>query len=302
MGQQEVYEQGASIVSKFLNIEVNAMQMNRLVDTYGQISADIVGEQESKELKEALKADEVVYVEVDGSMLLTREDKWKEVKVGRIFKEDALLQLSKKRREVESSLYMAHLGSSEDFLTRFEPMVDVFDSLGSKLVFLSDGATWIRNWVEESYPNAQQILDFTHATDHICSWLDFSTKDAAQKQSTLKEYKDLLLEKGGQAVIEKIEETVVKLKTVKEEKGKVLTYLRNNAYRMNYPEYIKRGLCIGSGAIEAAHRTVVQNRMKLSGQRWSKEGAQNMLNLKVAFKSGCWEKIVHLIRQPKIAA
>ena len=40
-------------------------------------------------------------------------------------------------------------------------------------------------------------------------------------------------------------------------------------------DYIKEP---GSGAIESAHRTIVQKRMKQSGQRWSNKGAQNMLN------------------------
>jgi hypothetical protein len=56
----------------------------------------------------------------------------------------------------------------------------------------------------------------------------------------------------------------------------------NNIERMDYKTYknIRVGL-IDAGAIESAHRTVVQKRMKQSGQRWSNKGAQNMLNLRV---------------------
>jgi len=42
---------------------------------------------------------------------------------------------------------------------------------------------------------------------------------------------------------------------------------------------------IGSGAIESAHKTVVQERLKLPGQRWNNKGAQNVLNLRAAHKS-----------------
>jgi hypothetical protein len=64
---------------------------------------------------------------------------------------------------------------------------------------------------------------------------------------------------------------------------------------MNYPQYQKMGCgIIGSGAIESAHRTVIQKRMKLSGQRWSKQGAQNMLNLRVVKKNNQWGKIVEI--------
>ncbi len=62
---------------------------------------------------------------------------------------------------------------------------------------------------------------------------------------------------------------------------------------MNYPEYQSKGYMIGSGAIESAHRTVIQRRMKLSGQRWSVKGAQNMLNLRCLAMSGHWNLIEH---------
>lgn len=54
---------------------------------------------------------------------------------------------------------------------------------------------------------------------------------------------------------------------------------------------------IGSGAIESAHRTVVQKRMKQSGQRWSNKGAQNMLNLRVLKMNDQWEKVIQLIKK-----
>ena len=181
-------------------------------------------------------------------------------------------------------------------------MVDVLDCLGSKLVFITDGASWMRLWMSESYPNALQILDFTHGTDHLSDWLNFVEKDTKKRQQEFNIYKTVLLETGIEAVIKRIEQTPVVLKTVEEERRKLLNYLNTNAYRMNYPEYIKQGLCIGSGAIEAAHRTIIQKRMKQSGQRWSEQRVQNMLNIKVANSSGHWGKIVSIMRNPKKAA
>ncbi|WKN40493.1 hypothetical protein [Tunicatimonas pelagia] len=40
-----------------------------------------------------------------------------------------------------------------------------------------------------------------------------------------------------------------------------------NAYQMDYPAYRQQGLQLGSEAIEAAHRTIAQSRLKLPGQR-----------------------------------
>lgn len=71
-----------------------------------------------------------------------------------------------------------------------------------------------------------------------------------------------------------------------------MNYYSSNAYQIDYSRYKKIGAgIIGSGAIDpiaigSAHRTVVQKRMKQSGQRWSYEGAQNMLNLRVIRMNG----------------
>ena len=43
---------------------------------------------------------------------------------------------------------------------------------------------------------------------------------------------------------------------------------------MQYKTYRQQGLMIDSGPIEVAHRSVIQQRMKLSGQKWSVQGAQ----------------------------
>ena len=61
-------------------------------------------------------------------------------------------------------------------------------------------------------------------------------------------------------------------------------------------------MLIGSGAIEAAHRDVIQKRLKLSGQRWTIKGAQQIINLRTYKKSNNWKQIKELIINQKIAA
>lgn len=301
-GQSDVYGACNDMINKFLRIDINSMQVHRLTNTYGEMSVGLVEEAEAKKLLNSMATDEVVYVELDGSMILTRENSWQEVKVGRIFKESDILKTSDKRQEVKASLYTAQFGHYENFISHFEKQVDVFDKLNEDLVFLTDGATWIRHWISDNYPKATQILDYTHGVEHISGWLEFVQKDKKVRKEQLMMYKKILLEQGIEPIIKMIEQTKVNLKTVEEEKRKVLNYLNTNAYRMNYPEYIKRKICIGSGAIEASHRTVVQQRMKRSGQRWTEQRVQSMLNIKVVKLSGHWDKIVNLIRETKKAA
>ena len=60
------------------------------------------------------------YAMLDGAMYLTREDKWKEAKMGRIFKSSSNVNISKERGIITDSQYVVHLGGHKDFLTKFE--------------------------------------------------------------------------------------------------------------------------------------------------------------------------------------
>ena len=91
----------------------------------------------------------------------------------------------------------------------------------------------------------------------------------------------------------------------REKQATLLTYYENNIKRMQYRDYLENGWMIGSGPIpayrtgrESANKTVIQHRMKLSGQRWTIQGAQQVTNLRVAEKSGQWENVKQLICHP----
>jgi hypothetical protein len=61
--------------------------------------------------------------------------------------------------------------------------------------------------------------------------------------------------------------------------------------------YLQAELLIGSGAMEAAHKHVIQHRMKVSGLRWTSQGVQKMVNRRVTFKSNQWNYIVGLTKK-----
>jgi hypothetical protein len=69
---------------------------------------------------------------------------------------------------------------------------------------------------------------------------------------------------------------------------RICGYLENNADRMKYDEYLRRGYPIASGVIEGACRHLVKDRMERSGMRWTLEGARSMLNLRAVFQSDHW--------------
>lgn len=65
-------------------------------------------------------------------------------------------------------------------------------------------------------------------------------------------------------------------------------YLRNRPY-MCYNEYLARGWPIGTGVVEGACRHLVKDRMEQSGMRWTKAGAQAVLDLRAVRLNGHWD-------------
>jgi hypothetical protein len=67
---------------------------------------------------------------------------------------------------------------------------------------------------------------------------------------------------------------------------KTLSYLQNKQAFMDYPRALANGWPIATGVIEGACRHLVQDRMGITGARWSLDGAQAMLWLRAIYASG----------------
>ena len=292
-GQLDCYERCNVVLEKFIDIEVSASQVYLVTDCYGKAAEKEVNVCRSLE---PVKKDEVLYVEADGSMLLTRDDGWKEVKVGRMFTSGACVDPNGNLSWIRHSQYVAHLGKSKDFTEQMDSLIESYGKLGKRLVFIADGGTWIKNWIEDAFPEAVSILDYYHVCEHLHQFANTVFTDEAVIKKWTDEQKELLLQSKVTEVIDNVKQQDCKSK----EARALINYYTSNTDRMDYSAYksIGAGL-IGSGAIESAHRTLVQKRMKQSGQRWSNKGAQNMLNLRVLTMNGQWDKVVQLI---KIAA
>ncbi len=70
----------------------------------------------------------------------------------------------------------------------------------------------------------------------------------------------------------------------------LLDFVRQaNTARMRYDAYLRAGYPIASGVIEGACRHYVKDRMERSGMRWTKAGAQGMLDVRSEYLNGDWE-------------
>lgn len=67
-------------------------------------------------------------------------------------------------------------------------------------------------------------------------------------------------------------------------------YIRKRTKYLHYSEYKKKHIPLGSGVTEAACKTIFTQRLKLSGMRWTKEGAESILTLRTILLSGIWNK------------
>lgn len=303
IGTKMTFTEASEEVTHLMGIEVNAKQIERLCHHYGELLGQIDWQQaytDSVQLRLPIK--EETYVMMDGSMILTRQkdESWKEVKLCRTFQNrDRVENISKERNYIGQSSYVAHLGNHNDF---FDKVLDIIPRQ-SPLVFICDGARWIWNWIDKYYPESTQILDFYHCKEHLFAFANkYHSRDKSLSQKLVDTCIDSLMAKKVDEVLKMLKQLPCNQKDLKKEKEKLCNYLQNNQKRINYGKYKEQNLIFGSGAIESANRDIIQKRMKLSGQRWTLSGAQQMLNLRVCYKSGQDNRLKELIVDHKNVA
>ncbi|WP_157638097.1 hypothetical protein [Flexithrix dorotheae] len=87
LGSNYVFEEASGVLNKLLFLDISAKQIENVSEKIGQILQE--EEQEKIDHQEALPSDLIdsqevlTYVEMDGSMVFTREEKWKEWSVTR---------------------------------------------------------------------------------------------------------------------------------------------------------------------------------------------------------------------------
>jgi len=296
VGQAYVFEEGSEILDKTLGINISAKQIQRVSEYYGQ-ALEYQQEQYINEEKEApvlpiSSEEELIYVMMDGSMVYTREEEWKEMKVGRIFSGSDCVPIQKKRNQIIQSMYVCHLGNHKDFFAKFEAYIRLYKNK----VCIADGAKWLWNWIEDNYPDIVQILDFYHAIEKLAFYASNQYNDKEERKKWMEIQKQQLLNNKVKTVISQLLKVTAISKEAEKARTDVIRYYQNNIMRMQYKTYIEKGYLIGSGAIESAHRNVVQQRLKLSGQRWSMKGAQQIVNLRAYKKSNRWADVVDIIK------
>lgn len=68
-----------------------------------------------------------------------------------------------------------------------------------------------------------------------------------------------------------------------------VTYVENRPQQFDYKSAIDAGLPIGSGEIESANKSLIQQRIKIPGAWWKLKNADYLIALRAMIANGHWE-------------
>jgi hypothetical protein len=142
-------------------------------------------------------------------------------------------------------------------------------------------------------------VDYYHASERLWKMAEALFGKGQASCAWVRKMQKLVLKPGG---VGRVLHSAAALRSRLQLSGKRLQDFRR-AYKywqarrkhLRYAGYRRLGLPIGSGVTEAACKTVYTQRLKLSGMRWTKAGAQTILTLRVIVLSGVWEKVYERI-------
>lgn len=158
-------------------------------------------------------------------------------------------------------------------------------------VALTDGNRGLKNRVKQDLPQFTLIVDLMHVTEYLWEAANSLLGETHPlRDHWMQDALRCLLEDEFDHLLTHLNYQLAGLSKRKQATlKKVMTYLRNNRDHMHYQDYLAQGYPIGTGVIEGACRHLVKDRFERAGMRWSKVGAQVMLDLRAVYLNGDWD-------------
>jgi hypothetical protein len=151
-----------------------------------------------------------------------------------------------------------------------------------------------------------RVVDYYHASQRLWTMGECLFGKGQQQKAWVRKMQKWLLKPSG---INRVLHSAAALGVRKKLEGerlkefkKAYKYLSKRTKFLRYAEYRRLGLPLGSGVTEAACKTIYTQRLKLSGQLWSKPGAQIILDLRVLVISEVWDRAFRLALAIKAVA
>ena len=156
---------------------------------------------------------------------------------------------------------------------------------------VGDGAPWIAEQFATTFgPQASYLVDFYHVCDYLAEAAPICAP--AAPHAWLETQKQRLKNNDVAEVLTQLH-PYVEGETVDNAHAPVracVRYLSNRLPHLNYQGALEKGLPIGSGEIESAHRYVIQDRLKVPGAWWNADNVEPMLALRVVRANGDWDQ------------
>ena len=300
--QARSFKRAAEAVSDAVGGSISADSVRRLSEGFGEAvaqrrtqeaeRAERIAQRSDGPGERRLPVDEPVgeqgNVSTDGAMVRVRADGWKEAKlttISAVTSQPVSEEREKGRRVGERDVtlsrhsYQAGLWDA-DTLGRFqyaEALRRGVD-LCQRVSVVNDGALWIERVTGTNFPDAVQIVDWTHASERV--W-DVGKAIFGEGTAATERWVDERLAAlwGGRvgvviADVETLDLTKASdSATVRQAPG----YFRHNLARMDYPTYRQAGYPIGSGTVESGANTLVHHRLRRPGRGWVHDAANAML-------------------------
>jgi hypothetical protein len=219
-----------------------------------------------------------LYIGIDGAHVPMHDGSYHEAKCGIVYQ----TVIKGDKTKISNAKYTATLERTEAFGDQVYALAyDQGVENASELACLGDGATWIWNSFSLHYPDAVQILDYYHATEHLDdvakAWYG---EDSEKAKYWLEARKLDLLSDCVEDVIKSIHSWHPVDEKAKDIRRVELGYFQKNRNRMLYATFKANEYHIGSGLVESACKMIVTQRLKQSGMRWSEPGAESMAHLR----------------------
>ncbi len=174
---------------------------------------------------------------------------------------------------------------------------------------LGDGSAWIWNQQEKWFRDWTAILDFVHALTYLYVTATALASSVAERWHWYVEWLTLVWQGRVGEVIADLEARQQQLEPIptegrlsatdpREALRRTLSYLKNNASRMNYAEYRKQGLPITSSMVESLIKEI-NYRVKGTEKFWDNpEGAEAILQVRAALLSDDGRLATHIANRP----
>jgi hypothetical protein len=239
----------------------------------------------NRQIPQAKTNPERLYIAVDGTTV-HENDAWHEVKVGSIYWTG--------ERFERVGHYVGRFDDSQVFgwhLWLESCKCGLREA--REVVYIGDGAGWIRSEHHRHFGRATFIIDWYHASEHIwdCGKALFGEGTQVSKK-WLEERLDLLWGGWTKKLLDDLKQHRNKYRGSKREAlESLIRYISTNEEEMRYDVFRSKGYDIGSGKVESACKNVVGKRLKQSGMIWSRTGSSATLALRVTWLNDRWEQL-----------